>query len=556
MTSPLPMPSFSDEEVDVCIVGSGAGGSPLAVELARAGAKVVVLEKGPWYTRKDFDHDEIKNARRNRWVPYVSDEPHLMSHGGGEAVPTNEGWTSNCVGGGTVHMSGFFYRLDPEDFRLATRYGSVLSANLADWPISYEDLAPYYDKAERTVGVSGKWRQHPFEPPRTADYPFPPLETNPLGTLVDRGAKSLGYNVFGTPRGIISKPFNGRAPCIYCDFCGSYGCESGAKSSALDALLPAALETGRCEVRAHSMAFEVVTNSAGRATGVRYIDKNGARHEQKARIVVVSCTSVESARLLLNTGIANANGLVGKNLMFSTLGKGYGTFELGKLDEKLRPHDKNHFINRSLRDFYFLDELKGQYDKGGVLGFLLPHRNPIYTADRIASEHSPPLWGAKLNAAVKRYYEEIRELEFEVYGEYLASDYTFVALDSKTKDKWGLPVASITVGPHHLDLENSKRLVDKGLDVMRAAGADSVRAGTVGGATYFLQHGSCRFGDDPATSVLDVNCRSHEVDNLYVVDGSFMPTSGGVPTTLTIMANSFRVADHLVARFKAADVPR
>ena len=549
------MPDYSSEDVDVCIVGSGAGGSPLAVELAKAGARVVVLEKGPWYQRKDFDHDEIKNARRNRWVPYVSDEPHLMGHGGTKPVPTNEGWTSNCVGGGTVHMSGFFYRLDPEDFGLATRYGKIVGANLADWPIGYEEFAPYYDKAERSLGVSGKSGQHPFEPPRSADYPFPPLDTNPLATLVDQGAAALGYHVYGTPRGIISKAVGNRAPCVYCDFCGSYGCESGAKSSTLEALLPAALETGRCEVRAKSMAFEVVTKD-GRATAVRYIDEHGARHEQKARLIVLSCTSVESARLLLNSGVANSNGLVGKNLMFSTLGKGYGTFELDKLAAELRPHHKNHFLNRSLRDFYFVDELQGEYDKGGVIGFLLPHRNPIYTADRIAQQHRPPLWGTKLNAAIKRYYDDIRELEFEVYGEYLATDYTHVTVDSDTKDKWGLPVASIQVGPHHYDLEMSKRLVDKGLEVFRAAGADSVRAGTVGGATYFLQHGTCRFGDDPETSVLDRNCRSHEVENLYVVDGSFMPSSGAVPTTLTIVANSFRVADHLVARFKAADVPR
>lgn len=555
MTKPADMPDYRGQEVDVCIVGSGAGGSPLAVELSKAGAKVVVLEKGPWYQRKDFNHDEIVNSRRNRWVPYVSDEPHLMGHGGTKPVPTNEGWTSNCVGGGTVHMSGFFYRLDPEDFRLKTRYGDITGANLADWPITYEELAPYYDKAERTIGVSGKSGQHPFEPPRSGDYPMPPLETNPLATLVDKGCEALGYHVYGTPRGIISKPMGERAPCVYCDFCGSYGCESGAKSSTLEALLPSAIATGNCEVRPKSMVFEVVAKD-GRATSVKYIDENGNRHEQKARIIVLSCTSVESARLLLNSEVANSNGLVGRNLMFSTLGKGFGTFELGNLPEALRPHHKNHFLNRSLRDFYFIDELKGGYDKGGVLGFLLPHRNPIYTADRIAKQSSPPLFGSRLNAAIKRYYSELREIEFEVYGEFLASDYTYVGVDSETKDKWGLPVASIQVATHHLDLEMSQRLVDKGLEVFEAAGADSVQAGTVGGATYFLQHGTCRFGDDDETSVLNRDCRSHELDNLYVVDGSFMPSSGAVPTTLTIMANSFRVADHLVSRFKAADVPR
>ena len=559
----MKMPNYEGERVDVCVIGSGAGGAPLATALAEAGARVVLLEKGPWYRRGDFDHDEIKNCRRDYWIPYASEEPHLL-HPAGAPRPqvSNKGWTSNCVGGGTVHMSGFFYRLAPQDFRLGTRYGDLEGAQVADWPMSYEELAPYYDRVEREIGLSGQAGAHPFEPPRAGPYPCPPLRENPLHQLVDRGARALEMHPYPTPRGILSEAYRGRAPCVYCDFCGSYGCETGAKSSTLAALIPRALETGKCELRPESMAYEIRTGADGRAEAVRYFDAQGQPRQQRARVVVVSATAVESARLLLNStspahpdGLANGQGLVGRHLMFSTLAKGWGQFEVGSLPPKLRPRHEVPFLQRSVRDLYFLPEREGEYDKGGVLNFILPHRNPIYTAERLAKRGpGPPLWGQALHERVHRYYEEIRELEFEVYGEFLANPGTRITVSERTRDRWGLPVATIHLANHPEDRKNSKLLVERGLEVFEAAGAAETGVEAVGQTTYILQHGTCRFGTDPTRSVLDPTCRAHEVDNLYVVDGSFMPTSGGVPTTLTIMANSYRVADHLIARFRRREV--
>ncbi len=160
-----------DGPVDVCVIGSGAGGGPMAMELAKAGAKVVVLDKGPWLGREDFSRDEIESCRRNMWTPFLSDEPHLLSRAGGNKQLSAEGWVAHCVGGGTVHMSGFFYRLQPEDFRMASLYGrsaGAKGAELADWPIGYDDLAPWYDKVEREIGVSGLAGEHPREPKRSA----------------------------------------------------------------------------------------------------------------------------------------------------------------------------------------------------------------------------------------------------------------------------------------------------------------------------------------------------------------------------------------------------
>jgi choline dehydrogenase-like flavoprotein len=549
-----------DGEVDVCIVGSGAGGGPMALELARAGVKVVVLEKGPWFSRADFKRDEIASCRRNMWAPFVSEEPHLIRRNGGPPQTTAEGWIANCVGGGTVHMSGFFYRLQPEDFRMATLYGGLKGAELADWPFGYDALAPWYDKVEREIGVSGQAGEHPRQAKRSGPYPLGPLLANPLAGLIDAGAKKLGLHPFQTPRAIASAEFKGRSGCLYCELCGSYGCQSGAKSSSLEAVIPTAVATGKCEVRPGSMAFEVATNPAtGKATGVRYFDAAGARREQKARVVVVSATAIESARLLLNSrsaghpdGLANDQGLVGRHLTFSTLGK-------------MRGEHRIHFLQRSIQDLYRLPKAAAAsdgYDKGGTLNFLLPHRNPIHSAERLANRSQPALWGAALQQAIRRSLEDVQELEVEVFAEFLPTPETRVTVSRGApgglmqgkKDKWGLPVAEIHLTHHPFDKRNCKTLVDKAVELFKAGGAADTGVQTVGGTTFILQHGTCRFGQDPSKTVLNPDCRAHSVDNLYVVDGSFLPTSGGVPTTWTIMANAFRVADHLVRRFKAREL--
>lgn len=552
------MVRWGDQEVDVCIVGSGAGGGTLAAELAAAGVRVLVLEKGPWYKRTDFDHDELKNSRRNHWVPFVSDEPHMLQYAGEPtAQKSNEGWISHNVGGGTVHMSGFFYRLHPDDFRMAQKFGLISGANLADWPISYEDLAPYYRRVEHELGVSGRAQRTRYSPPRDDDFPLPPLATNPLGALIDKGAAASGFQTYPTPRAILSETRGSRAACVYCDFCGSYGCESGAKGSSLEAWIPKAIASGKCEVRPHAMVHELEVRSDGTVASAVYFDKGGVAQVAKAKIFVISATAIESARLLLNhqssahpNGLGNSSGQVGKNLMFSTLGKGWGEFSVESLPESLRPHHPVHFLNRSVRDLYFLDDAPDTYTKGGTLGFLLPHRNPIFTADRISKRFTPALWGTSLQSAIARSYREIREIEFEVYSEFLPTPLTRVEIHPEVKDRWGIPVAHMHVYNHPLDVRNCLKVVEAGIDILKAAGAQQTRQETVGGTTFILQHGTCRMGVDPTQSVLNADCRMHDVANVYVVDGSFMPSSGAVPTTMTIMANALRVAPAIVSALK------
>ena len=552
------------DPVDVVIVGSGAGGAPVALELARAGARVVVLEKGRELKDAELVHDEIKMCRRNFFIPYAKDEPHLLRYGeSGKATRTNEGWTSNVVGGGTVHMSGYFLRMKPVDFRLKTKLGMVPGANLADWPITYAELEPYYRKAEVEIGVSGQWKRHPFEEPRSSDYPLPPLAEHPFAREIDAAGRKLGLHPFPTPRGILSRDYKGRLACSYCALCGSFGCEMGAKGSTPAALLPEARASGRCEIRPGSMAVQIPLDGQGRAQGVVYLDAERKTVFQAARCVVVACSAIESARLLLLSqsarfprGLANGSGQVGRNLVFSGLGKAHGLFDYR--NRKSRDRDwmaeTAPFVQRCVQDFYLLDQPVAGLRKAGTLLFAFYHPNPINTAERIAGRGASAAWGAALKGKLRAEARDSRCLDFETFAEYLPTDGTYVDVDASVKDKFGLPVARITVGRHPLDHQATGLLLDQGLGLLRALGADSTEITVQSGETKILQGGTCRFGKDPATSVLDRDCRAHEVPNLYVSDGSFAPTSGGVPVTLTILANAFRVGARIAARFKAGEL--
>ncbi len=548
--------------MDVVVIGSGAGGSPVALLLARAGARVVVLEKGPDLKQEDLVHDEIKMCRRDFFIPYAKDEPHLLRYGdAGQDVKSNEGWTSNVVGGGTVHMSGYFLRMKPVDFQLRTALGKVEGANLADWPIRYQDLEPYYRMAEAEVGVSGQWKRHPFEEPRSSDFPLPPLAEHAFAQELDRAGKRLGMHPFPTPRGIASREYKGRGACMYCALCGSFGCEMGAKSSTPAALLPEARKTGRCEVRAGAMAQQIPVDEKGRALGVVYLDAAKSRVFQEAKCVVVACSAVESARLLLASqssrfpkGLANGSGQVGKNLVFSGLAKAHGLFSWRGRPERDWMRATDPFVQRCVQDFYWLPKPVAGLRKAGTILFAFYHPNPINTAERVAGRGASAAWGAGLKAKLRSEARDARCLDFETFAEYLPTDGTRVELEPGVTDKFGLPVARIVVGRHPLDHQAAGFLKEKGLQILRELGADSTTVTVDSGETKILQGGTCRFGKDPAQSVLDADCRAHEVPNLYVSDGSFLPNAGGVPLTLTILANAFRVGGKIAARFKAGEL--
>lgn len=539
---------------DVVVVGSGAGGGTLAWSLAEAGARVLVLEKGPFYGLKDFQHhDELAVTRGGMFQPLPTEEPHLvLEEGATEARRTDDGWIANCVGGGTVHMSGFFLRFHPDDLKQKSVLGAPSGSTVQDWPISYDELEPWYERAEYLLGVGGDHTKNPFEPPRRKPFPLPPPDEHPLVHKLDAASRKLGWHAYPTPRAVLSRPYGGRAPCNYCGYCGNYGCETGAKSSVLSVFIPWALATGRCEIRAKCMATELVMGEDGKARGVRYLDEQGAQHEVNGRVVVVSCSTIESARLLLNSksarfpdGVGNAEGQVGRNLTFSSFAS-----VLAQIDRSGGAKDvpdlfsKKPWLGRSVQDFYRPAGLR----KGGTLRFDLAPPNPIANAQMASMSAEPPLFGLRLKEAMRHHFRESRMLAAEIFSEFVPTPGTHVTVDGSVRDRFGLPVAKITLAHHPEDGQATKLLAARAVELFEAMGCERTWVRTELGTTWVLQHGALRFGVDPKESVLDKDCRVHAVPNLYVVDGGFMPTSGSVPSTLTIQANALRVAAHLSER--------
>ncbi|NMP33572.1 GMC family oxidoreductase [Thalassotalea sp. M1531] len=562
---------------DICIVGSGAGASPVAYTLAKAGAKVLVLEKGPWLTEKEFYKDELAISLRDAYNPSLSDERHVIeeeyerengtSFWQGESTE-NSGWSfwnGNVVGGSSNFMSGYFHRLKPVDFKLKSTFGEVDGANVEDWPISYEEMEPFYTMVDEQVGVSGKVVDHPHQEPRSNPFPYPPIAEHPVSSWIDKAATELGYHPMPVPRAVLSQPAMGRRSCEYSGYCSSYGCSSGAKGSARAALLNHAVATGNLTIKPNAKVFNIASNATGEITGIEFYDTKGNKQKALADIYVVACQAVETSRLLLASkgpkfpnGLANNNGQVGKNLVFSAGGTGSGDFDFGQLSEAqiAQLTAVGPFVNRALQDWYEIEDTafnginkKGRA-KGGTIDFLF-HQNPIARA--MGSQYGDDdelVWGEELKANLTQEFTTYRTLRFEVFNDWMPTDDCFVALDDEVTDKWGDPVAKVRIGYHEQDLKVGEYLAAKAETVLTQLGATNVSSSVSSYPPTNLMAGGCRFGNDPATSVLNKNCQAHEVDNLYVTDGSFMPTGGSVPYTYTIYANSFRVAEHIKQRWQ------
>jgi choline dehydrogenase-like flavoprotein len=551
MAMPAPEPRIrykQNEEVDFLIVGSGAAGGVLARELSQSGFSVVVLEQGPYRTAADFRHDEVANFIQGDLTSHPSwkDVQTFRHDETDKAVVRGSDWPpalyARTVGGSSVHFSGNYWRLHPVDFKERSLLGPIAGTGFADWPISYEELEPYYSKVEWEIGVSGA--PGPFDPPRSRPFPLPPMAVKSSGVLFERGARKLGLQPQPAPVAILSKTYKGRPACTNCGFCMGFGCEMNAKSSALASVIPQAEATGRCEIRPLSTVFRLETSEQGRMTGALYLDAEGQQHRQKAKTVILAANGAESPRLLMLSesalfpnGLANSSGLVGKYLM-------------GNCHSLVRAHFE-HELNdwkgiqctRISHDFYDHDPARGFYGGGGMDARPAGEASPIMHA---LTEATIPefRWGRELKRDIVNNFS--RQMAILSSTTSLAQERNNITLDPEVKDKFGRPAVRVTYRDHDDDLAMAGFLQEKAAEIMDAAGAVNIAPEPLVPQNIFAHLlGTCRMGDDPKTSVVDRYHRAHEVPNLFICDGSSLVTSGRGQPTLTIQALAFRASEHI-----------
>jgi choline dehydrogenase-like flavoprotein len=565
------------------VVGSGAGGSVAAWELRRAGYDVVIFEKGrnvlpglggPGPIGSLFGNDEVKpgrafenqdeflEPRTARTQKDARDGVERTFIGDVNDLPT-------VVGGGTVHWDAKTPRFWKQDFKGLSLYGPVPDANVADWPLAYDDIAPYYDEVEVRLGVQGDVDQIPAstlaQAPRDHQFPNPPNPPMYGGKLLRAGAERLGYTAYPFPMAVNSRPYDGRPRCNSCGFCSGFGCPINARGGAAVSFLHHALRDG-AELRERCFVHRIdVSRDGRRALGVSYLDRHGRRRRERADVVILAASAIETARLMLLSatpahphGLGNRSGQLGRNLMFHFFTLGFGVF----------PEQVHAWIGPSTT--FTIDDFVGPfftpvaraaglpYLKGGICetggSFLLLDEAGIYTA-------FPDTWGKPLKELMRVGAIRDHISGMSMVGEDMPQLGNRVDLDPKIRDVYGFAVPRITRSPHKHELVASQFIGPKLQAICQAAPrallSGFIPIGTIaaetgedasqfaGPASTAHVMGTARMGEDPRRSVTGAYGQVHEIEGLHLADGSVFVSSGGFNPTVTIMALSLRMARHL-----------
>jgi choline dehydrogenase-like flavoprotein len=548
-----------NEEVDFVIVGSGAGGGVMAKKLSQAGFSVVVLEQGGWGSfgkEESANKDELLNRFPAPEDMLLSDPRKQVStfrRSESEKAQVFNNSYGCVVGGGTVTYGASNWRHLPWEFDELSRFGGIPGANIADWPITWNEIEPYYTQAEWELGVSGQRINTPYMAPMSKPYPLPPQPQKASGALLRQGAAKLGWFVAPNAAAIITQPYMGRSACNNCGFCSGYTCQVKARSSSAVALLPFAVDTGKCEIRVFSYAHTIKTDGGSKVTGVVYFETQNNNREvfQKAKAVISSANAMGTPRLLLLSannqypnGLANGSGQLGRNLMSGNGGGATGLFE-NPLNEY-----KGCVTGAAVLQFV-PNDVKARGFYGGARMTARGQQSPIEYG--LGGPHGAPSWGADYKKALAE--QTNRKLSMANFISTIPVESNRVDLDPDVKDPWGLPAMRITQKSHDNDLKAVQFFIDRSVEVLKAAGATTVWAGEVadsrGGAH---SRATARMGKDPKKSVINANYRAHDVDNLFIVDNSCMVTGGRNHPTLTTSALAFRAADIIVKAAKQGNL--
>ncbi|MBT5186033.1 MAG: GMC family oxidoreductase [Kordiimonadaceae bacterium] len=570
------------DEFDVIVVGSGAGGGMMAYELSKNGVNVLLVEAGRRYdpeTEAAMFQFPKEAPLRGESTPDKNDGFFDATVDGGFEIPDQpysdvgdgfKWWRSRQLGGRTHHFGRQVPRYGPEDFKTHTYTGEQF-----DWPVSYDDMAPYYDRVETVMGLygpdaDGAVYNSPQSPNHIRQKPPAPRATE---MVFAKACEKMGIKTMAHPTAVLTSPLNGRQACFYATNC-IRGCSIGAAFDSVTAYLKPAEETGNLTILPSAVVYNVITDDSGKkATGVRYIDKATKEHrEVSARVVVLAPSAMESSRILLNSapgGLANSSGMVGKYISDTT-----GSFLLIRVKafENLPPHNEDGVSQPHLYAPWWLH---GEEKKKAGANFTGGYKLEVDPYG--GARHGPPsmnstfsqlltgkkgLYGKKLKDYIRRSYGSV--MGIRCLGSQTVSIHNYIAINDKVKDEWGVPTPifhwhwtdddyrraiHMNESLHSLAKNMGGEVIFDGFEKSRKAG----KLISTGGTTNH-EVGGCRMGDDPKTSVLNKHCQTWDVDNLYVADGAGFVTHSEKNPTLTIMALSLRAADNIIERLKENDL--
>lgn len=561
---------MADTKFDAIVVGSGAGGACVAWQLTKAGMKTLVVEKGPAREISDFYEggtygphfssrgrgDEFKFVQAEYLMPELRKEIRFLTYSEPGAteppatVPTRDGWMSQLVGGGTVHFGGASFRFEDIDFAMKAGLGDLCRklepelpaehrADLRDWPVSAAEFKTWYEQAESLIGIAG-----------APGSGLPALKYSEAGKLLDAALKRAGHEaqLIPTPMAINSKDHQGREPCHHSGLCQDFACRFEAKSDMRVTLLRSAATTGRLTIQPRSFVRKLQT-AGGRVTALECVvgDINGSVQvrELSAPVIVVACETIETNRLLMASAVGNTE-VIGRYLMFHMTGGARSIAPQPTTTWDTAPHT-------AFSMSYYHTRNEGADRPFLKTGILMVSSNGGPLADVLRKKY----WGAK----ARRYFNEVYpfKLDLSYIGDCMPTRHNRVVLRRDAVDRYGMPGTEIVYRPHPFDMNASAFTAAKAKAMLKTAGATTeddagpdlkeflVKTPTA--RQLYHGTGGCRMGTDKTTSVVDETCRIHDLENLYVADGSVFPTGSGLNPTLTIQANALRVGALIAKKF-------